>query len=156
LGQDRELAPGRLVRARKTGASLLQCLGRAPTLTQAWADWLGEGLEKWYTRVVHNRFSPAAESPLFIGFLASGRSVEESPTLSAISTPQLSPVSDCSNLPQGHRRIPRFCANSSRKPQFFAVGLEAGSSAKLYYSPLYPIVRIDSKNNRWRDKGCCG
>jgi hypothetical protein len=26
----------------------------------------------------------------------------------------------------------------------------------LHYSPLYPIVRIDSKNNRWRDKGCCG
>jgi hypothetical protein len=33
-----------------------------------------------------------------------------------ISTPQLSPVSDFSNLPQGHRRIPRYCANSSRKP----------------------------------------
>src|SRR5258708_17875829 len=37
------------------------------------------------------------------------------PSLSAISMPQLSPVSDCSNLPQGDRRIPRFCVNSSRK-----------------------------------------
>jgi hypothetical protein len=42
-------------------------------------------------KVVHTggtqRFSPAAESPLFIGFLASGRSVEESPTLS-VSLPK--------------------------------------------------------------------
>jgi hypothetical protein len=37
------------------------------------------------------------------------------PSLSASSTQQFSPVSDCSNLPQGDRRIPRFCVNSSRK-----------------------------------------
>src|SRR6266853_128199 len=48
------------------------------------------------------------------------------PSLSAISTPQLSPVSDCSNLPQGDRRIPRFCANSSRKLYLLAVGSEEG------------------------------
>ena len=36
------------------------------------------GTHRWYTR-----FFPVAESPLFIGFLASDWSVEESPSLSA-------------------------------------------------------------------------
>jgi hypothetical protein len=63
------------------------------------------------------------------------------PSLSAISTPQLSPVSDCSNLPQGGRRIPRFCANSSRK-LFFRRGF--GGRFFRHYTLLLCIPLFES------------
>ena len=43
-----------------------------------------------------------------------------------------------------------------RASAVFRRGFGGGFLPPLHSSPLYLIVRIDSKNNRWRDKGCCG
>jgi hypothetical protein len=57
------MASGHPVEVARLGAPLL------PRLTLAQAKWLGEGLVKWYTRVVHNGFPRSPKIPYLLGFL---------------------------------------------------------------------------------------
>jgi hypothetical protein len=72
--------------------------------------------------------------------------VGSNPTLSAISTPQLSSVSNCSNLPQSPEEFRDF-ALIPRASCSFSPWVRRRVLPPLHYSPPYPIVRIDSKNN---------
>jgi hypothetical protein len=61
-----------------------------PRLTLAQARCLGEGLVKWYTRVVHNGFPRSPKIPYLLGFLhpvGRWKRVPPSPPLFGLSGP---------------------------------------------------------------------